>query len=266
MCGMWIIWSRKKIQQSENKSMSKIFKKLFLENENEKGFRLSLLDEVEGRLGLKLPQKLKHFYQTQVRNVLINSCHNFVSPENLKIRDSDWLPFYVENQGICFWAMNRNDFYKKEQKIYVNYEGQGYEEEAKTFDDFFIVRAACDYPQYIYPYRMRLSDTTEENLQLLLNKLDSPNSDISPKDYFRRRLFWNDENEVIRITESLFDNRVQKFISIVSKNSTSINFYKKLLPSENWQVDKKEIWTKEGLPSYLEKYLSKEEARNSIVE
>lgn len=145
-------------------SVSNLFKKLFSQDEEERGFSEAEIIKAEQKLGIQLPTTLRHLYLNQIRNTLINSYHNFARPEQLYIDNGKWLLFYGENQGIWASAINLHEKTEQQLKVYINYEQQRYEEEAKSFKDFLILRAACDYGHYIYPYRMYAGSVPEKDL------------------------------------------------------------------------------------------------------
>jgi len=241
-----------------------LFKKLFSKDEEDKGFHEEEIDNVEQKLGIKLPEPLREFYLTQVRNILINSCHDFARPEQLFIKNSKWLLFYGENQGIWACAFNLEELQNKELKVYINFEQMGYEEEAKNFKDFLIVRAACDYGTYIYPYKMFADDVDKKDLEIVIQNLGIPKSDINPKHYFRRKLFWENENEIIRTLE--FDEKVykgKKSIFVQSFNRNCIEKYQALNKNIKWKIyPEGEIKSKKYLTSFFEK---REEAQEKEI-
>ena len=233
-----------------------LFKKLFSKDEKDIGFSEKEILEAEERLGIKLPKLIRNFYLTQVRNRLINSCHNFARPQQLYIDNNKWLLFYGENQGIWGCAIILEERGDNGLKVYINYEQQGYEEEAKSFKDFIIVRAACDYGNYIYPYSMIAENISKEDLEMIANNLGKPKSEITPPNYnFKRRLYWENENEVVRIFE--WENNVysnKKSIFVQSFNSNDFEKYFKINENIEWNLlSKDKVKSKNYLTSYIEK-------------
>lgn len=233
------------------KQVNQLFKKLFSKNEEDIGFNKEAVSKAEKRLGIKLPNSIREIYLHQVRNRLINSCHNFARPEHLFIEDSQWLIFYGENQGIWASAINLKDL-----KIYVNYEQQGYEKEAETIEDFLIVRAACDYGNYIYPHRMIAKNISKKDLEIVVNKLGKAKSEIAPPGYhFTRKLFWNNENEVIRTFEwedgANFIGK--KSIFIQSFDNNSFDKYYEMNKNIEWEIlSQNQLKEKTDFTSYIE--------------
>ena len=213
-----------------------LFKKLFSGGEEDVGYSEEEVIAAEKRLGIGLPEPIRNFYLTQVRNRLINSCHGFDRPEHLHIDDDQWLLFYGENQGIWGSAIDLQE--SEDLKVYINYEQQVYEEEAKSFRDFLIVRAACDYGNYIYPYRMKADNLSPEDIAIIAGKLGEPQSEIRPPNYnFRRRLFWQNEEEVVRILE--FENNVyngNKSVFVQSFHEACFDRYAAMNEHVEWTI------------------------------
>lgn len=232
------------------KKINKLFKKLFSKNEEDIGFSEKEILEAEKRLGINLPNSIKNIYLYQVRNRLINSCHNFSRPEHLIVRDSEWLVFYIENQGIWTCAMNLKDL-----KVYINYEGQGYEEVASSLEDFLIVLAACDYSNYIYPYRIIADNISQKDLDIIASELGKPKSRITPPNYFfERRLYWDNEDEIVGISEwknNIYNGRKSIFIQAFS--DTNFERYYKMNENVEWKVlSQNKLKAKRGFTSYIE--------------
>lgn len=228
------------------------FLKLFSVTKKETGFDEEKITEAEKRLSIKLPTELRHFYISKVKNKLINSCHHFPKPQDLQLYKSKWLPIYSENQGICFWAVNIEDFSQKQIPIYINFEEQGFEKETNNFNDFLILRASSDYSSYVYPHSMSLLDAEEKDVNTILEEFTFSNSDIQPKNYPRKRFFWRDENEVASIFEWNKPNyNGRKIINVVSMKKDIFEKYKNLTSSEKWQL-RNSLTSRKHLASHFE--------------
>lgn len=225
---------------------SALFHELFSFGEEEKGFTEQEIVEAEERLGIRLPEDLRVFYLTQVKNTLINSCHYFAPPHQLYIDQSDFLVFYGENQGI--WAIAYN---LKDDHIYINFEQMGYEKEAENLKDFFIIRAACDYGQYIYPIRLFADHISAKDLELLKQNLPSLKSKITPPHYYHKSIFWDNEDEVVQIIQYAPQNWNGKIlVYVLSRKKDTIDKIKQL--DINWNhIKEYKIDRTAGLQSYL---------------
>jgi len=244
-----------------------LFKKLFSKDEEDIGFSEKEILAAEKRLGIKLPKLIRDFYLTQVRNILINSCHDFARPEQLGIDNNKWLLFYGENQGIWGCAINLEERENIGLKVYINYEQQGYEEEAKSFKDFLIIRATCDYGNYIYPHSVIADNVSKKDFEIIANKLGEPKSEITPPNYnFKRRLYWDNEDEVIQIFEwknNVYNGR--KFIFVQSFNNDCFEKYYNMNENVEWKVlSRNRIKEKVNLTPYIEKRENFEEIEVSL--
>jgi len=137
----------------------------FYEVEKPIGFGEQRIQLAENRLNISIPKKLRDFYLLYAKDKTINSCHAFEQPGNLDFLDKEWLVFYIEAQGVCVWAVNQNDFGKKEQPIYINFDGMGFVKEAANFEDFLVIRATLDYSKAVYPYRFYLKNVTQYQIE-----------------------------------------------------------------------------------------------------
>ena len=105
----------------------------------------------------------------------------------------------------------------------------GYEKEAENLKDFFIIRAACDYGQYIYPIRLFADHVTSKDLELLKQKLPSLRSEINPPHYYHRSIFWNNEDEIIQIIQYAPQHWNGKtVIYILSRQRDTIDKFKQI--------------------------------------
>lgn len=227
--------------------MDSIFKKLY-SVEKEKGFSEYEIIEAEKGLGMELSEKLRQFYIKYGRNNIINSCHYFEKPESLTWYESDWLGFYSENQGVCFWAIKKEDFKKIDLNVYVNYEGIGFVKEANSFDDFLIIRS-LDYAQVIFPFRFWSRKITALEETKIYEIFGEPKSDVHIENYFHRKIFWNTVDEIVCIINS-FPNGLS--ISVNSKLNNSFLKYEQLFPNVEWTIEVDRTSEKDKCVSLLE--------------
>ena len=83
------------------------------------GINIKVIERTESRLGYSLPLVLKDFYLL-VGNMgmFMSSFEYFIPPDKLDISDEK-LVFLEENQGVCFWAVNRDDPDPENPVVYV---------------------------------------------------------------------------------------------------------------------------------------------------
>jgi len=228
--------------------MNLIFSHIY-ESHKKNGFLEHEILEAEKRLKIKFPKVFKLMYLEYGRNKLINSCHYFKKPIHLKFYNSDWLEFYIENQGVCFWAINKKDFNKKNLKVYVKLEGIGYIEEAQTLDDFLIIRS-LDYAHLLFPFRIWSKETVTIHENKIYKRFGLPKSDLYVEGHFHRKIFWTSLDEIICINHS---SSGEMFILVFSKNANSISNFQELLPDVNWTVEPDRTSEKDDFVSFLEK-------------
>lgn len=209
------------------KTQNQLLQTLFPINNKDSGYSEPELLKAENRLKITLPKDLRTLYLTRAKNSILNSCHYFEKPEDLTIHQSNLLVFYMENQGIWSCALNLEN-----NKIYIDYESMGYEVECENLYDFLIVRAACDYSPYVFPYRIQAENVRESDIDLIIQKFGKPNSEINPTGFYSRRLFWKDENEVAAVLE--YDNGKNEII-VHAMNTASLLLYQDLIPAVQWK-------------------------------
>lgn len=73
----------------------------------EDGYEESIITAAEDRLGVRLPAPLRIFYQAWGRREdMTQTVHFVIGPIGL-VRRPDVLVFCIENQGCCWWAIER---------------------------------------------------------------------------------------------------------------------------------------------------------------
>ncbi len=103
----------------------------------EDGINHIIIESLEKNLGQKIPPVLKQFY-TAVGNLdmFMSSFESFPEPYIVK----DKIVFLEENQGVCFWGVNRNDVDNQSKIVYVctdiEAENPGWYSEEVSLSDF----------------------------------------------------------------------------------------------------------------------------------
>ncbi|WDF66303.1 SMI1/KNR4 family protein [Flavobacterium sp. KACC 22763] len=122
-------------------------KRLYRLSENENyGFSEKQILDLEKRLNVKLPSKLKEYYLELGKGEKLNYCFNrLLKPENeIGFSDDDFLVFYEENQNVAFWGIKKEDLSQDNPPIYGNYdtiEKSDWEIEIETTENFFLLMA-----------------------------------------------------------------------------------------------------------------------------
>ncbi len=212
---------------------------LFSEIEKNKGFTENEIKTAEYRLGVTLPKDLRLFYKTQGKNIAFKTQTGIIEPQHLNLDKNGWLVFWAEDVGVCFWAINKNEFENNKQNIYIRHDGYEFEKEAENLSDFLVIRAAGDCSDYIYPYRIQgeqITNNDENKIELLLGE---PKSDVSTTHHFHVKLFWKTSNFVVR-TIKYSNNRGFKIV-VYSKRKKEISDLKDLFPHINWIITENKI-------------------------
>lgn len=122
-------------------------KRLYSLSENENyGFSENQILDLEKRLNVKLPSKLKEYYLELGKEESLNYCFNrLLKPENeIGFSDDDFLVFYEENQNVAFWGIKKEDLSQDNPPIHGNYdtiEKSDWEIEIETTENFFLLMA-----------------------------------------------------------------------------------------------------------------------------
>lgn len=107
------------------------------------GFADSELQQVEKRLHIKLPLKLREYYLALGKNEAINYSHNrLLKPggEEIGFSDDRYLVFYEENQVVAYWGIKEGDLGMDNPPVYGFY-GDEWMKETDTTEDFFLLMA-----------------------------------------------------------------------------------------------------------------------------
>lgn len=114
------------------------------ENENF-GFLENEISELEKRLDIKLPSKLREYYLTLGKEENLNYSYNTLfKPEEISFSDDEFLLIYEENQGVVIWGIKKEDLKLDNPPVYGNYdtiEKSDWEIETQTTEDFLLMMA-----------------------------------------------------------------------------------------------------------------------------
>jgi hypothetical protein len=102
---------------------------------------------MENNLKIKLPKILREYYLTLGNNKNINNSFNrLFEPKEISFtEDGNYLVFYEENQGVVYWAINKNDMENENPRVYGNYDPddltQDWFIDSETTDNFLLSMA-----------------------------------------------------------------------------------------------------------------------------
>ncbi len=90
-------------------------------NENH-GFGLEMIQEMQNRLSIQLPEVLKRYYITLGQEQNINQSHNrLLFANDVEFIDHEYLVFFEENQNVVIWGIKREDLTQDDPPIYGGY-------------------------------------------------------------------------------------------------------------------------------------------------
>lgn len=128
-------------------TLQKIKRLYSLSEDHNYGFSAAEIAQVEARLNVQLPEKLKDYYLTLGKNEEVNYVYNrLLNPdEEIDFSDDLYLVFYEENQNVVCWGIKESDLKLSDPPVWGNYgtdEDPDWVIEAKTTDHFFLLMAA----------------------------------------------------------------------------------------------------------------------------
>lgn len=112
------------------------------ENENH-GFSQTEILDLEKKLEVKLPVKLKEYYLELGKEENLNYSYNrLLKPDGeIGFSEDNYLVIYEENQVVAFWGIKKEDLKQDNPPVYGNYdtiEKSDWEIESQTIEDFFL--------------------------------------------------------------------------------------------------------------------------------
>jgi hypothetical protein len=118
-----------------------------LPQNNNYGIDENEIISIENELKIKLPKILREYYSTLGKNKIVNNSFNrLFEPKEISFaKDKNYLVFYEENQGVVYWAINRNDIGNENAKVYGNYDPEDLTQDwfidSETIDNFLLSMA-----------------------------------------------------------------------------------------------------------------------------
>jgi len=124
----------------------KIRKLYNLPDDENFGFSETEITELEERLNIKLPEKLRNYYLTLGRHENLNYSHNRLLKPDKEIGFSDdgYLIFYEENQAVVYWGIKEEDLKLDNPPVWGNCgtsESPDWHIQASSTDNFFLLMA-----------------------------------------------------------------------------------------------------------------------------
>src|SRR5690606_19950681 len=110
------------------------------------GYSEADIIELEEKLNIQLPLKLKDYYLTLGKVETLNYSYNrFLKPHNeIEFSNDRYLVFYEENQRVAHWGIKEEDLKLDNPAVWGNYgteDKPDWHIEAQSTDNFFILMA-----------------------------------------------------------------------------------------------------------------------------
>jgi hypothetical protein len=127
-------------------NLQKIKRLYSLSEDQSYGFSNSEIAELEARLNMQLPEKLKDYYLTLGKHEDINCAYNRLLKPDQEVGFSDdrYLVFYEENQVVAYWGIKEADLKLSDPPVWGNYgtdEDPDWVMETTTTENFFLLMA-----------------------------------------------------------------------------------------------------------------------------
>lgn len=160
------------------------------------GFSETEILELEKKLDIILPAKLREYYLELGKHENINYSHNrLLKPDSeIGFSDDGCLVFYVENQVVAFWGIRKEDLKFDNPPIWVKYdtiEKSDWMIETQTTENFFLLMAVYNGTLGGLPYNgnflgsvdSEIVDFVEENFTLL-PEISKGNQKVYTDDFY----------------------------------------------------------------------------------
>ncbi|MBU2947036.1 SMI1/KNR4 family protein [Zobellia uliginosa] len=184
------------------------------EKENEFGYRVDEINEVESRLKTKIPQTLKSYYLSLGKNENINNSHNRLLKPNQEIGFSDdgYLVFYEENQASAYWGVKQEDLKLDNPPVWGNYgtnESPDWHLETNTIENFLLLMGVYNGTLGGLEYNANCFENIEPDT---VKKIQEIWKEIDKISWEKQRIYTIDFEEVISLSFDQNNNCTAIFI------------------------------------------------------
>ncbi|MDJ1480162.1 hypothetical protein QNI16_06680 [Cytophagaceae bacterium YF14B1] len=165
-----------------------------------KGYDDLTLSQTEKRLTYSLPLVLKQYYSQLGLYSELNTVFNqLVSPEQLNLRDSDYLIFYEENQGVVLWAIASSELSLDDPPVYGSYDnGNTWVLDASSLSNFFVSMAYLQAVMGGLPYTSNTMQPDKNEIRLVKEYIANWH-EIKGKNHWYNQIFTRDGKQVFFI-------------------------------------------------------------------
>lgn len=160
------------------------------------GFSETEILELEKKLDIVLPAKLREYYLELGKHENINYSHNrLLKPDSeIGFSDDGYLVFYVENQVVAFWGIKKEDLKLDNPPVWAKYdtiEKSDWMIETQTTENFFLLMAVYNGTLGGLPYNgnflgsvdSETVDFVEENFTLI-PEISKGNQKVYTDDFY----------------------------------------------------------------------------------
>ena len=190
-------------------------KRLYDLSENENyGFSEADILELEEKLEITLPAKLKEYYLELGKEENLNySFNRLLKPESeIGFSDDGYLVIYEENQVVAFWGIKKEDFKLDNPPVYGNYdtiEKSDWEIETQTTEIFFLFMAVFNGTLGGLKYNGNYFGTIDSDIVKFIEQNWILIPDISRDN---QKVYTEDYNELISLSFDHDNNCTAAFI------------------------------------------------------
>ena len=171
------------------------------ESINSFGYEEVELTEVEKRLELNLPEKLRAYYLTLGKNTSINNTHNnLFKPTEIGFSNDMYLMFYEENQSVVSWGIKHTDLELDNPPVWGNYgsnELPDWQLEANTTELFLLLMAIVNGTLGGLKYNANSFETVKPEVVRTIKMSWTEIEEIS---WNKQKMYTNDFKEVISLS------------------------------------------------------------------
>lgn len=166
------------------------------------GFAENEISELESRLKIVLPQKLKNYYLTLGKNESINHSYNrlLTLEKEIDFSDDRYLMIFEENQAVVSWGIKEEDLTLNNPPVWGNSgtkETPDWYLETKSTDDFFLLMSVYNGTFGGLKYNANYFGEVEP----IIPKLIEENWRIVPEiSYEKQQVYTKDFYEVISLS------------------------------------------------------------------
>ncbi|MBE8726212.1 SMI1/KNR4 family protein [Flavobacterium hungaricum] len=183
-----------------------------LENENF-GFSEKEISELEKRLEITLPAKLREYYLVLGKEENINYSYNTLfKPEEITFSEDGFLLIYEENQGVVIWGIKKEDLILDNPPVYANYdtiEKSDWIIETQTIEGFLLMMAIYNGTFGGLPYNGNFIGSVSANDVFFIEDNFTLIDEISRNN---QKIYTDDYQDVISLSFDKENNCTAAFI------------------------------------------------------